>query len=713
MISMFFPSKLTQQVKAGTFVAMLIFSVFSFRGAHAQQLATVTGVEFDGALITWNELPGAAGYNIYLNLEYLDTVRSATQYPADVPGEYRIVAFDQNGNFSPLFSSTPETVPAIDSEPTENIPGRTLEPPRNVLGISYSSIAGEVFWDRFNAQSLSYTVTLNGETVGTTNGTSFLVTPLLKNEENFVTVSATNPTGATSDLVTLVFDSTANRFPASAMVFDPAATNTEQVTAAVQSPQGVRLDVYSHSNAELFWSRETLGIGITTEIYRNGELVGSTLGSSFYDDDRVANTEYTYELVTVAPNAIARSEATTVNPDGSVSTTGAIDTENSNDETTDDNPTSVAVNSPVDVRLEIYSSQQAELFWSRSTLGPGITTEVFRNDVFLGSTEGNSFFDNGRETGTVYTYELVTVSPDGNIRSAPTIVNPTAFDDEPENIATNIMTGVSRATLRNPHTQWTEYFFDIAFGEFTDQLTVLDSTSSFIDGVETSSTTYACTGTSGFAENALVIERKFGFSSTTTMEFIECDFDRALIEGVVTIANEGGLRFSTDYSVAIFADDIVDMDGKVTESIARGTDARTITYTEFSYYIEEFSDENFDDFIETAATLNQTISFAVNNIDSPSRYEGSATINASWTNNRTLNLTTTELFLSNADSSNYISGAYAVEMDNGEQLTLSASTGNDDTWFVEIFTTSGSSSIEGEWTDDNRLPCILLTEVCF
>ena len=64
------------------------------------------------------------------------------------------------------------------------------------------------------------------------------------------------------------------------------------------------------------------------------------------------------------------------------------------------------------------------------------------------------------------------------------------------------------------------------------------------------------------------------------------------MEGEVRIFSEGGLTSNTTYNVFIFGDDIVDMSGRVFQSVARGTDARTVVYTDFSYFVEEFTDEN-------------------------------------------------------------------------------------------------------------------------
>lgn len=68
----------------------------------ADQLAVVSGVSFDGQVISWNALDEATGYNIYRDSNYIATVRGSTSYTPETDGLYALTGFDDQGNFSPL-----------------------------------------------------------------------------------------------------------------------------------------------------------------------------------------------------------------------------------------------------------------------------------------------------------------------------------------------------------------------------------------------------------------------------------------------------------------------------------------------------------------------------------------------------------------------------------------------------------------------------------
>ncbi len=101
-------------------IAIVLLSV-SWNHAHAQaqgtQLPMVQNVNLSGNQLTWDAVEGASGYNIQLGFRYFDTVRDGLAYTVEVGGEYTVVAFDDDGNFSPamftadnreLFEDAPE-----------------------------------------------------------------------------------------------------------------------------------------------------------------------------------------------------------------------------------------------------------------------------------------------------------------------------------------------------------------------------------------------------------------------------------------------------------------------------------------------------------------------------------------------------------------------------------------------------------------------------
>ncbi len=81
----------------------------------------------------------------------------------------------------------------------------------------------------------------------------------------------------------------------------------------------------------------------------------------------------------------------------------------------DDGPgTPDALVAPEIERIVVYSGTAAEIFWQRPPQGsPVARVEVSRDSVVLGTTDGNSFFDDSRSPGVDYVYTLVAIAADG------------------------------------------------------------------------------------------------------------------------------------------------------------------------------------------------------------------------------------------------------------------------------------------------------------
>ena len=290
------------------FFLLLSLPVYS----QSNQLEPVTGIQFDGSDISWDPLPGATGYNVHLNFGYLDTVRTGTSYTPTQSGRYYIAAFDELGNFSPLQiieNDVVATTNAIDVELSTPEP-EAVNPPANLTGTVYSLTAGELFWDRVNFRAFEYDLTLNGESLATTEGTSFFVDSLTPNSENIVLVYARNESGQLSEPVALIFDTNRTDFPHPAIGDMPVSPGPGGLSA----PQNPQLSVYSLTAAELMWERPSADENVvTTEISRNGEIIGTAEGNSFYDDTRDPGQGHFYELVAVNANG-ERSLASLVSP---------------------------------------------------------------------------------------------------------------------------------------------------------------------------------------------------------------------------------------------------------------------------------------------------------------------------------------------------------------------------------------------------------------
>ena len=175
--------------------------------------------------------------------------------------------------------------------------------PSSLRAELYSGSAGEVFWDRVPGASLSYEVRLDGETVATTTGTSYFVDDRPGLDGTSVEVVAIGPGGTRSSASSTTLGSgggSANPDP------DPAPG-----TEAPPAPANARLEVYSGTAAELFWDRAPASANVVeTEIVRDGEVIGTTDGKSFFDPNRVPGVDYRYELIAVDRDG-RRSSAST------------------------------------------------------------------------------------------------------------------------------------------------------------------------------------------------------------------------------------------------------------------------------------------------------------------------------------------------------------------------------------------------------------------
>ncbi|MFK8078988.1 MAG: hypothetical protein AB8B97_01770 [Granulosicoccus sp.] len=78
----------------------IIFLVF-LPVAHAQSLPPVVNLQIEGNVLTWDPIDGADGYNIYLR-GYYATVRDTLSFPLTEVGSYSVVAFTEEGVYSPL-----------------------------------------------------------------------------------------------------------------------------------------------------------------------------------------------------------------------------------------------------------------------------------------------------------------------------------------------------------------------------------------------------------------------------------------------------------------------------------------------------------------------------------------------------------------------------------------------------------------------------------
>ena len=209
---------------------------------------------------------------------------------AGVSYTYDITAIDTDGN-----RSTSSSVTFTGGIRLENpVQGNPAVPaPTNLSVAIYSGSALELFWDRITTDTLLYEVTQNGQSLGTTNGTSFFVDGLAADQPYSFDVQAINNDGDRSAVSNI-------EVGANTQTPDNGGPNTPDNGGSLNPPQDTILTNYSTTASELSWinTSDTTTLS-SVEILRNNIFVANSNGSSFYDDARPADTNATYSLTTV------------------------------------------------------------------------------------------------------------------------------------------------------------------------------------------------------------------------------------------------------------------------------------------------------------------------------------------------------------------------------------------------------------------------------
>lgn len=219
--------------------------------------------------------------------------------PENTGSIYQVVALRADGSRSEPRTITLAPINGGSSAPTTPVtetPGVDIPAaPQNLRVTRYSAKDAEVFWDRASEPGIRYEVFRDGVLQRTGFGISFFDTTLQPGASARYEVIAIAPNGSRSMAATVDLSGEGN-----------------PPNGQIPSPEGITATVYSDSAAELFWNRAPIEAGvITTEVSRNGELLGSTQGNSFFDATRVIGVTYVYSLVSMNTQGI-RSTATVI-----------------------------------------------------------------------------------------------------------------------------------------------------------------------------------------------------------------------------------------------------------------------------------------------------------------------------------------------------------------------------------------------------------------
>ena len=230
------------------------------------------------------------GYEVTLNGEVLGIFDALSFYDpslrADMqPFVFTVAAIDNAGQRSSVATVTlgESTAPG----------GGGPMAPADLNAAIYSTTAAELFWQREDPSlALRYEIRQNGNVVTTTDGVSYFTNDLEAGIDYSFEVIAIDQEGMRSD-------------PASIMLRTDGGTGTSSLAA----PTELNSAVYSQTAAELFWARADMP-DLLYEVRRDGEIVDTTDGISFFDAALMSDTTYVYEVI--ALDGDRRSEASTI-----------------------------------------------------------------------------------------------------------------------------------------------------------------------------------------------------------------------------------------------------------------------------------------------------------------------------------------------------------------------------------------------------------------
>jgi len=185
------------------------------------------------------------------------------------------------------FGRTLRNVPTLD----DNMP---VPVTTGLRADTYSDTTAELFWDAprdaFNVAG--FEIQRNNEVIAfTQNGSSYLLDDLIPGETATFAVRRVSIDGATgpfSDSIEVVTGGGSG-----------PGTDDYQPPERAFEPTGLEALVYSSTALELVWDRVQTSAIDGYEIRRNGEFIGFTSGTSFYDEELTTDRVYNYDVIPV------------------------------------------------------------------------------------------------------------------------------------------------------------------------------------------------------------------------------------------------------------------------------------------------------------------------------------------------------------------------------------------------------------------------------
>lgn len=604
-------------------------------------------------------------------LSYVDrSLRPWTSY------RYTITSIDTAGQRSAPATVSIFTGPARPHKPT----GLRAE--------AYPSGAVGLFWDEIAPGNVRYFIERDGEEVGSTIGTGFRDESVPGPGPREYRIYGRNGRAQQSAAVRI-------------RVQVPEAGGGPTTLAAAR----LRALVYSATSLELLWERASVP-ELRYEVQRDGETIGITDGTSFFDAAVESGRTHEYEVVTLdrsgAPVAATRIRTGSA---GGGAPSALI----------------TYLPAPTGLRAETYSPTAAELFWERPE-AIGLRYRILRDGKILTTTNGVSHFDDTRIPGREHHYSVIALDHSERASRPSTLL------------------------------------LEARMGEAAPPLITLDNYYQVLSSLPAlASNRFPSTGGKAFdvgregvgiesisiGELPAAAEKRAGFVSELTLvgtEAVPSGFDvayryRCEHGGYYVVAvGEGSLarerttyedclprparaetgtterRFESDVVTIIYTDRVTTTQGMVVERdlMAMETYRREAGIIAFEFDVTRYRQAAFGD-IRTYEDFQ--IAFSAENeggeFTRRFSYEGTARLQRVPDGEADVFQATTPIpFVSGEQQGDYESGRLLVRASDGSELVLDADTGNPSTYRITTRSGGTSASVTSTWLDDSVLPCL-------
>ncbi|GLX69854.1 lytic polysaccharide monooxygenase [Paenibacillus glycanilyticus] len=172
-------------------------------------------------------------------------------------------------------------------------------------------------------------------------------------------------------------------------------------------PDSVWCSGHTDSSITMSWSASTASAGIKNyEVSRDGNVVGTSTGTTYTDDGLPANTAYSYTIVAVDNKGNRSAASVPV----SASTLPAAVTPT---------PDTQAPSRPSGLKAGNVTETSAAFTWTAASDNIGVAKyEVYRDGQLLGTTAVASYSDSGLKAATAYSYTVSALDAAGNRSTA-------------------------------------------------------------------------------------------------------------------------------------------------------------------------------------------------------------------------------------------------------------------------------------------------------